>query len=213
MRALLAVFDLPAPPDFQAQVLARAGERQRRQRQRSGWMRRALQQCCLQAPISNLRLWPGLWRPVGVGTVLCLLAVGVGLSRWSSRRERPVALPSVSMIVSGGSSQSHDPSESYAEKVPVPGGEPWASSHAQTGPQAERMSASAAGPRLTDAPESSHPQLVTAFVPVEPVKPPQRRRGLRGQYHRPQRCKGRAPVCHRSGHHSSRSAMRPMMIV
>ena len=213
MRALLAVFDLPAPPDFHAQVLARAGERQRLHRQHYGWMRRALQRCRWQAPISDLRLWPGLWRPVGVGTVMCLLAVGVGLSRWSSRREPPGALPPVSMMVSRGGSQSHDPSENSSAKVPVPGGEPWASSHAQAGPQAERMPESGAAPGLTDAPESRNPQLLTAVVPVEPAKPPPRRRGPRGQYHRPQGCKGRAPVCHRSGHHRSRPAMLPMMRV
>lgn len=213
MRALLAVFDMPAPPDFQAQVLARAGARQRLQRQRYGWMRRALQRRRLKAPREALRLWPGLWRPVGVGAVLWLLIVGGGLSLWSSSRETHVALPQVSLLVPREVSQSHDPSGSYAEQVPVSGGEPSASSHAQAGPQEERMLESDTAPRLMDAPESSKAPLLTAFVPVEPVKPLQRRRGLRGQYRRPQGCKGRSPGCKWSGYHSSRPDVLPMMIV
>lgn len=199
MRALLAVFDMPAPPNFHAQVLTRACERQGLQRQRQGWMRRALQRHRLKAPREALRLWPGLWRPVGVGAVLCLLAVGGGLSLWSSSRETQVALPQVSMLVPSGVSQSHDPSGSYAEKIPVSGGEPSAFSHAQAGLQEGRIPPSATAPRLMDAPESNNAPLLTALVPVEPVKPPQRRRGLSGQYRRPQGCKVRSPGCKRSG--------------
>lgn len=213
LRALLAVFDMPAPPDFHAQVLTRAGARQRLQRQRHGWMRRALQRRRLKAPREALRLWPDLWRPVGVGAVLWLLIVGVGLSLWSSIRETHVALPQVSLLVPREVSQSHDPSGSYAEQVPVSGAEPSAASHAQAGPQEERMPQSATAPRLTDTPERSKAQRLTAFVPVEPVKPPQRRRGPGGQYRRLQGCKVRAPVCHRSASHSSRPDVLPMMIV
>src|SRR5437870_10086263 len=91
-RALLAVFDMQAPPDFYAQVLARACERQRPQSKRPGWMRRAWQQRSLMATRRASSSWPRLRRTAGAVAVFCLLVTSTGLYLRPSIKETQVAL-------------------------------------------------------------------------------------------------------------------------
>src|SRR2546421_5009108 len=86
-RALLAVFDIQAPPDFHARVLARAYERQRPQSKRPGGVRWALQKRGLGVTRRASNSWPRLWRPVRAVAVFCLLVMGVGLYLWPSLKE------------------------------------------------------------------------------------------------------------------------------
>lgn len=183
-RALLAVFDMQAPPDFHAQVLARARARQKPQSKRPGWVRRALQKWNLGVTRRASRPWPRLWRPAGAVAVLCLLVTGVGLSLWPSLKETQIALPQVSTVLPLGVSQPNDPSVRRAEEGPFDWGEPYAASGAQTGPAGESMPRNDSVPPPGDSPGSDTTPLWTALIPVAPVKSTQRRKGSRGRRHR-----------------------------
>jgi hypothetical protein len=183
-RALLAVFDMQAPPDFYAQVLARAGERQRPQSKRPGWMRRAWQQRGLMATRRASSSWPRLWRPVRAVAVFCLLVTGVGIYLWPSLKETQVALSQASGVLSLGVALPNDPSVGRAEEGPFDWGEPYATTGAQTGPAGESMPRNDRVPPPGDNPGSGTTSLLTAFIPVAPVRSTQRRKGSRGRHHR-----------------------------